>query len=102
MEVVVEKERYNPLLKRREVHARVVFWGERYPTRQAVREKFAGLFNAELDRIVVHYIKPEFGKQEAKCYVKIYDTPEDLKAIEEEHIIRRNFGEEEKAEAQTE
>ena len=99
MEIVVEKERYNPLLKRREIHARIVYWGEgATPPRKAVREKFAGLFNAELDRIVVDYIKPEFGKQEAKCYVKIYDTPEDLKAIEEEHIIRRNFGEEKEGE----
>ncbi|WP_457548435.1 30S ribosomal protein S24e [Archaeoglobus sp.] len=95
MEVVVEKDRYNPLLKRREIHARITFWGEgATPTRKAVREKFAGLFNAELDRIVVDYIKTEFGKQEVRCYVKIYDTPEDLKAIEEEHIIRRNFREE--------
>ncbi len=92
MEVVVENERYNPLLKRREIHARILYWGEGpTPTRQAVREKFAGLFNAELERIVVDYIKPEFGKQEAKCYVKIYDTPEDLRDIEDEHIIRRNF-----------
>ncbi len=93
MEIRVESERYNPLLKRKELHLRIIYWGEgATPTRQEVREKLAGLFNAELDRIVVHYIKPEFGKQEAKCYAKIYDTPEDLKSIEEDHIIRRNFG----------
>ncbi len=93
MEVLVEKERYNPLLKRKELHLRIVYWGEgATPTRQAVREKIAGLFNAELDRIVVDYIKPEFGKQEAKCYAKIYDSHEDLMSIEEDHIIRRNFG----------
>jgi small subunit ribosomal protein S24e len=96
MEIVVDKERYNPLLKRREVHAKVVYWGEgATPQRNAVREKIAGLFNADLDRIVVDYIKPEFGKQEARCYVKIYDTPEDLMSIEDKHIIRRNFGGEE-------
>ena len=93
MDVLVERERYNPLLKRRELHLRIVYWGEgATPTRQAVREKIAGLFNAELDRIVVDYIKPEFGKQEAKCYAKIYDSHEDLMSIEEDHIIRRNFG----------
>jgi len=93
MEIVVESERYNPLLKRRELHLRIIYWGEgATPTRKAVREKIAGMFNAELDRIIVQYIKPEFGKQEAKCYAKIYDTPEDLRSIEEEYIIRRNFG----------
>ncbi len=94
MEVYVESDRYNPLLKRRELHLRVVFNGKT-PTRQEVREKVAGLMNAELDRVVVHYIKTEFGKTEAKCYVKIYDTAEDLRAIEEEHIIERNFGKKE-------
>jgi small subunit ribosomal protein S24e len=94
MEILVEKDRYNPLLKRRELYLKLVYWGEGpTPPRQAVREKLAGLFNASLDRIVVDYIKPEFGKQEAKCYAKIYDTTEDLMAIEEDHIIRRNFGE---------
>ena len=93
MDVLVEKERYNPLLKRKELYLKIVYWGEgATPTRQAVREKIAGLFNAELDRIVVDYIKPEFGKQEAKCYAKIYDSHEDLMSIEEDHIIRRNFG----------
>ncbi len=93
MEILVEKDRYNPLLKRRELHLKIVYWGEgATPTRQAVREKIAGLFNAELDRIVIDYIKPEFGKQEAKCYAKIYDSRDDLVDIEEDHIIKRNFG----------
>ena len=93
MKIIVERDRYNPLLKRREIHAKIAYWGESYPKRSEVREKFAGLFNAELDRIVVQYIKPEFGKQEAKCYVKIYDTSEDLKEIEKDYIIKRNFEE---------
>ncbi len=96
MEILVESDRYNPLLKRRELHLRIVYWGEgATPTRNAVREKIAGMFNAGLDRIVVQYIKPEFGKQEAKCYAKIYDTPEDLRDVEEDYVIRRNFGGEE-------
>ena len=37
MEIVVEKERYNPLLKRKEIHARIVYWGEgATPSRKAV------------------------------------------------------------------
>ena len=95
MDLIVERERYNPLLRRREIHARIVYWGEgATPPRSTVREKVAGLFNATLDRIIVDYIKPEFGKQEARCYIKIYDSTDDLKAIEDKHIIRRNFGEE--------
>lgn len=97
MEVYVDKERYNPLLKRREVHATVKYNGAT-PSRSALREKIAGLFNAELDRIVIDYIKTEFGKTEAKCYAKIYDTHEDMLEVEEDHIIRRNFGEQQEGE----
>ncbi len=100
MEVYVESERYNPLLKRKEIHCRLSFEG-RTPSRREVRERIAGLMNAEIERIIIDYIKTEFGKTEAKCYVKIYDSVDDLKAIEEDHIIARNF-EEEKAEAEGE
>jgi len=89
LEVYVEKDRYNPLLKRREIYCRLGFEGKT-PTRSEVRAKIAGLMNAEPERAVVDYIKTEFGKTEAKCYVKIYDTVEDLHKIEEKHIIERN------------
>ena len=94
MEIYVERDRYNPLLKRRELHLRISFKGPT-PSRQEVRQKVAGLMNAELDRVIVDYIKTEFGKMEAKCYVKIYDTVDDLMSIEEKHIIMRNFGKKE-------
>jgi len=100
LEVYVEKERYNPLLKRKEVYCRLSFEGKT-PSRSEVRAKIAGLMNAEPERAVVDYIKTEFGKTEARCYVKIYDTVEDLQKIEEGHIIERNKVEEQ-AEEQAE
>jgi small subunit ribosomal protein S24e len=90
MEIYVESERYNPLLRRKEVHFTVTFEGAT-PSRKDVRNKIAGLMNADVERVVVSYIKTEFGKTEARCYAKIYDSVEDLKAIEEEHIIQRNI-----------
>lgn len=101
MEIRVESEKYNPLLKRREIYLRIKF-SEKTPKRQEVREKVAGHFSVELDRIVVNSIKTEFGKKEAKCYVKIYDSAEELKKIEEEHILVRNFPELRKEEKQKE
>ncbi|MEM0351158.1 MAG: 30S ribosomal protein S24e [Archaeoglobaceae archaeon] len=92
MEVRIESERYNPLLKRREVHLRIKFNGKT-PSRKEIREKIAGLLNTEPERFVVQYIKNEFGKREAKCYVKIYDTVEDLKRVEEDYVLLRNFPE---------
>ncbi|MCX8172385.1 MAG: 30S ribosomal protein S24e [Archaeoglobaceae archaeon] len=92
MELRVETERYNPLLKRKEIHLRVRF-DDKTPSRAEIREKVAGLFNSEQNRLVLQYIKTEFGKREAKVYAKIYDSLEALKAIEERHILERNFPE---------
>ncbi|MEM1958093.1 MAG: 30S ribosomal protein S24e [Archaeoglobaceae archaeon] len=92
MEVRVESEKYNPLLKRKEVYLKIKF-DEKTPKRMEVREKVAGLFSVELERVVVDYIKTEFGKREAECYAKIYDSAEDLKRIEDKHILVRNFPE---------
>ncbi|AEA46865.1 30S ribosomal protein S24e [Archaeoglobus veneficus] len=93
MEIFVEKDRQNPLLKRREIYFRLKYEEEgATPSRKDVRQKIAGLFNANLDTVIIDYIKPEFGKCEAFCYAKIYDSVEDLHAIEEDHIIKRNFG----------
>jgi small subunit ribosomal protein S24e len=93
MEVVVEKEKHNPLLKRKEIYFRLKYEEEgATPSRNDVRQKLAGLFNANLDTVVIDYIKPEFGKSEAYCYAKIYDSVDDLKSIEEDHILKRNFG----------
>jgi small subunit ribosomal protein S24e len=94
MEIEVEMDNSNPLLKRRELYLRLKYEKDPTPSRKAVREKIAGLFNVSLDRIVVSYIKPQFGKGEASCYVKIYDSSEDLLKTEPNYVIARNFPEE--------
>jgi small subunit ribosomal protein S24e len=96
MEITVEREKTNPLLKRREIYFRLRYMEDGpTPSRSAVREKIAGLFNANPETIVVDYIKPEFGKSEAICYAKIYESNEELLKTEPKHIIKRNFGGEE-------
>ena len=94
MEILIEKQRDNPLLKRKEVYFRVRYEDAKVtPSRSDVREKLSGLLNADLSRLVVRWMKPEFGKMEAEGYALIYDTENDLRAIEEDYVIRRNFGE---------
>ncbi len=96
MEILIEKQRDNPLLKRKEVYFRVRYEDTKVtPSRNDVREKLSGLLNADLNRLVVRWMKPEFGKMEAEGYALIYDTEDDLRAIEEDYVIKRNFGEKE-------
>ncbi|AIY89959.1 30S ribosomal protein S24e [Geoglobus acetivorans] len=99
MELVIEKQRNNPLLKRKEVYFRVKYEDTKVtPSRKEVREKLSGLLNANLDSLIVRWMKPEFGKMEAEGYALIYESPDDMKAIEEDYILKRNFGEPEEGE----
>ncbi len=99
MELLIEKQAENPLLKRKEIYFRVKYWDTKVtPSRKEVREKLSGLLNADLDRLVVRWMKPEFGKMEAEGYALIYETPEDMKAVEEDYVIKRNFSEEKEGE----
>ncbi len=101
MEVLIERKKDNPLLKRKEVYFRVKYEDTKItPSRKDVREKISGLLNAELNRLVVRWMKPEFGKMEAEGYALIYDSEEDMKAVEEDYVLRRNFGEEKEEEGE--
>ncbi len=73
MEVYVEKERHNPLLKRREVYCRLSFEGKT-PSRKEVRAKIAGLMNAELERVVVDTIKTEIRQNRGKLLTSKFTT----------------------------
>ncbi len=99
MELLIEKQRDNPLLRRKEIYFRVRYGDSGFtPSRKDVREKLSGLLNATLDRLVIRWMKPEFGKTEARGYALIYDTPEDMRAIEEDYVLRRNFEEKKEGE----
>ncbi len=93
MEILIERQKDNPLLKRKEVYFRVRYEDTKAtPSRKDVREKLSGLLNAELNRLVIRWMKPEFGKMEAEGYALIYDSEEDMRGVEEDYVIRRNFG----------
>jgi len=94
VEILVERQKDNPLLKRKEIYFRVRYEDTKVtPSRKDVREKLSGLLNAELERLVVRWIKPEFGRMEAEGYALVYDTEEDMRAVEEDYVLERNFGE---------
>ncbi len=94
MEILVERQKDNPLLKRKEIYFRIRYEDTKVtPSRKDVREKLSGLLNAELERLVVRWIKPEFGRMEAEGYALVYDTEEDMRAVEEDYVLERNFGE---------
>ncbi len=78
------------MLKRTEVRFRIKHENAPTPKREDVRNLLASEFGVEVDRVIVHYIKSEFGRGVSRCYAKIYDSVEDALKLEREYILRRN------------
>ncbi|MFO7967828.1 MAG: 30S ribosomal protein S24e [Archaeoglobaceae archaeon] len=89
MEVTVEKDNQNHVLRRKEVHFKVKFDAQT-PSRRDLKQKLAGLYATNSENVVIDYVKSEFGMGEANSYAKIYDNTDDLKKFESKHIIKRN------------
>lgn len=96
MNLEIKTNNRNEVLKRNEVVAET---GEKAtPSRGALREKLSAMLNAPQERIVINKIITSFGKKKVEIYAKIYDTSEQLKKIEQKHMLKRNFKEEAKKE----
>ncbi len=94
MEIEILEEKENPLLRRVELKVRVSHNGAT-PRRAEVREKIIALKDASHDRVVLHRLHSRFGARESIAYVKIYESREAMLSVEQEHILRKNFSEEE-------
>ncbi|WP_321430816.1 30S ribosomal protein S24e [uncultured Methanolobus sp.] len=89
MDIKIIKDKNNALLNRRELNLTVTFDGAT-PSRNDVKSKLAAMLNAPLELVIVQKIENEFGKQELKVYVKIYEDEARMKQVEEAYVIERN------------
>jgi len=99
MDVEILSQRENPLLQRKEVKFRVVYAGAGSPGRQDVRNKLIAMLDAQKDLTILDYMKPEFGRQASRGYVKIYENALAMK-VEPKHQLKRNFEVKEKKQAE--
>ncbi|RLF67693.1 MAG: 30S ribosomal protein S24e [Thermoplasmata archaeon] len=90
MELQIESKKYNPLLKRTEIYARIVHKKSATPSREDVRNLIASEFGVNKDLVIIHYIRTGFGWTVSKVYAKIYDSIEDLRRIEPKHMLRKH------------
>jgi small subunit ribosomal protein S24e len=98
MDIRILKDKKNELLNRRELDFAVKYEGPT-PSRNDVRNKLAAMLNASADLLVIQRIKTEYGMQEGKGYAKLYENEERMKAVELEHVLKRNQGEAKEEEA---
>ena len=88
----VESERYNPLIKRREVILIIHHILKPTPSRLNVRLKVAEAYGVDVKRVYVRSIETEYGIGRSKARIHIYDTVERALYFEPKHIVERNGG----------
>ncbi|MEA2032295.1 MAG: 30S ribosomal protein S24e [Euryarchaeota archaeon] len=97
MEIEITKTEDNHLLKRKEVFFRLKHDEKSEtkgasPSRAQAREVLIKKLRCKPNLLVIDKMQTEFGKRETVGYAKVYENEERLKEIEQEYIIRRNFG----------
>ena len=88
MKTQIISEVENPLLKRKEVKMLVNDY-EATPNRQEILKAVASELKTDEKKMIVDKIDQEYGKKEAVCYIKVYETKEDKRKYEEEYKLKR-------------
>ncbi len=91
MEIEITKEADNQLLMRKEVFFTLKHEGAS-PGRAEARNALIKELRSTQNLLVIDRMKTEFGKRETVGYAKVYESEDRLRAVEQEHILKRNFG----------
>jgi small subunit ribosomal protein S24e len=95
MEVKIVLEKENPLLKRREIYFQVQHSETgNTPPRSEVRKALAAALKKDSGLVFVRKLATKTGTNTAAGVANIYDSIEQAKLIEPEHIIKRNIPQE--------
>lgn len=91
MEVKVIAQKYNPLLKRKEVVFEVKHEKVRgTPPRLGIRTKLAEMLKMKLEQVYVRKVETKTGTMIALGKANAYDTVEQAMLIEPKYVIERN------------
>ena len=88
----VLEDKYNPLVKRRELSLLIHHEFKSTPMRINLRLTIAEKYGVDIQRVYVRKILSEYGIGLSKAEVHIYDTVERALAFEPQYIIDRNGG----------
>jgi small subunit ribosomal protein S24e len=86
----IVEDKYNPLIKRREVVIRIAHIGKSTPSRGLVRHEVAKAYNVDVNLVYVREIRTEYGMGVSNAVIHIYESVERAKQFEPPHIIKRN------------
>jgi len=99
MKINITTQHYNPLLKRKEITFEIRHEETKgTPPRVEVRKALAENLKANVELIYIRKMQTKTGTMQAKGEANIYDTIEQAKLVESQHIIERNVPSEKKPE----
>lgn len=75
MKITKKEEKENPLLHRKEIKLNIKDYKET-PSRRDIVDKITAKLNIDEEKLVIDKVDQEYGKKEANCTVKIYDSEE--------------------------
>jgi len=93
MKLEIKEKKEVPLLSRVRIQAMVEFEKET-PSREMLRKELAKLSKVKDELVIIKHVYMKFGKKEAKVIAHVYEKLEDLKRIEEGHLVKKHFKEE--------
>jgi small subunit ribosomal protein S24e len=92
LKIKILSQKYNPLLKRKEVIFEVNHSQEGQTTpRLELRKNLANMLKAKIDLVFVEKMETKTGTTTALGEANAYETAEQAKLVEREHIITRNI-----------
>jgi len=97
MEIKVNNEFYNPLLKRKEITLEIYHTGEGTPQRFDIRKRMASKLNAKIENVFVVSLDTSTGLQRTTCALQVYDDSRAALSTVPEHVATRNLPPEERA-----
>ncbi|MCK4633780.1 30S ribosomal protein S24e [Candidatus Bathyarchaeota archaeon] len=91
MKIKIISEKSNPLLKRKEINFELNHSEEgQTSSRLEVKEKLADELKAKPDLVFVEKVETKTGTTIARGEANVYESAEQAKLVEREHIITRN------------
>jgi len=91
MDVIIKEKKRNEMLKRNEITAEIK--EDTIPSKEKIKEKLCAQLDVSADKMVIFKIDTRFGNHSMKVLARAYDTPEQMKKVEQMHILKRNFKE---------
>jgi len=91
MKINITSQQHNPLLKRKEITFEVKHEETKAtPSRYEIRKKLAETLKTNIELLYIRRVETKTGTMLATGEANLYDSPEQVKLVEPEHIINRN------------